>query len=219
MELLIESLKMDWPVLLPILICSILVLGVVINKWSYFKKNKRDIAVYMRELNRELETNDLRAAQDTAIRCGGVVGEVIEEAVRIFNEQKKGFSRAFDISATLATRKLESNLTILGTIGGVAPFLGLFGTVVRILLTLKDMAAAGHAAQAADVMYGIGSALIATAFGLGVAIVAVIFFNLFQSVVKHFENDFNLIKLLFLNYVDSEGQSQTQYTSSPKVNL
>ena len=219
MELLIESIKMDWPVLLPILICSILVLGVVINKWSYFKKNKRDIAVYMRELNRELETNDLRAAQDTAIRCGGVVGEVIEEAVRIFNEQKKGFSRAFDISATLATRKLESNLTILGTIGGVAPFLGLFGTVVRILLTFKDMAAAGHAAQAADVMYGIGSALIATAFGLGVAIVAVIFFNLFQSVVKHFENDFNLIKLLFLNYVDSEGQSQTKYTQSPKVNL
>lgn len=219
MELLIESIKMDWPVLLPILICSILVLGVVINKWSYFKKNKRDIAVYMRELNRELETDDLRAAQDTAIRCGGVVGEVIEEAVRIFNEQKKGFSRAFDISATLATRKLESNLTILGTIGGVAPFLGLFGTVVRILLTFKDMAAAGHAAQAADVMYGIGSALIATAFGLGVAIVAVIFFNLFQSVVKHFENDFNLIKLLFLNYVDSEGQSQSSYTSSPKVNL
>ncbi len=219
MELLIESIKMDWPVLLPILICSILVLGVVINKWSYFKKNRRDIAVYMRELNRELESNDLRAAQDTALRCGGVVGEVIEEAVRIFNEQKKGFSRAFDISATLATRKLESNLTILGTIGGVAPFLGLFGTVVRILLTFKDMAAAGHAAQAADVMYGIGSALIATAFGLGVAIVAVIFFNMFQSVVKHFENDFNLIKLLFLNYVDSEGQTQSNYNSSPKVNL
>ena len=218
MELLIESIKMDWPVLLPILICSILVLGVVINKWSYFKKNKRDIAVYMRELNMELDSNDLRAAQDTALRCGGVIGEVIEEAVRIFQEQKKGFSRAFDISATLATRKLESNLTILGTIGGVAPFLGLFGTVVRILLTFKDMAAAGHAAQAADVMYGIGSALIATAFGLGVAIVAVIFFNLFQSVVKHFENDFNLIKLLFLNYVDSEGQPQPKYSPS-KANL
>ena len=219
MELLIESIKMDWPVLLPIFICSILVLAVVFNRWSYFRKNKRDISIYMRELNRELESNDLRAAQDTALRCGGVVGEVIEEAVRIFNEQKKGFSRAFDISATLATRKLESNLTILGTIGGVAPFLGLFGTVVRILLTFKEMASAGHAAQAADVMYGIGSALIATAFGLGVAIVAVIFFNLFQSVVKHFENDFNLIKLLFLNYVDSEGQSQQKYSSSPKVNL
>lgn len=60
MELLIESIKMDWPVLLPIFICSILVVAVVIQKWSYYSKNKRDIAVYMRELNRELESNDLR---------------------------------------------------------------------------------------------------------------------------------------------------------------
>ena len=216
MELLIESIKMDWPVLLPILICSILVVGVVINRWSFYKKNRRDIAIYMRELNRELQNKDLRAAQDTAMNCGGVIGEVIEEAVRIFTEQKKGFASAFDISATLATRKLESNLTILGTIGGVAPFLGLFGTVVRILLTFNILADAGN--QAATVASGIGSALIATAFGLGVAIVAVIFFNLFQSVVKHFENDFYLIKLLFLNYVDAEGQTQ-KYTPSPKVNL
>ena len=218
MELLIESIKMDWPVLLPILICSILVVGVVIRKWSFYKRNKRDIAVYMRELNRELENNDLRAAQDTALRCGGVIGEVIEEAVRIFNKQKKGFSRAFDISASLATRKLERHLTVLGTIGGVAPFLGLFGTVVRILLTFNILADAGN--QAATVASGIGSALIATAFGLGVAIVAVIFYNAFQSVVKHFENDFNLIKLLFLNYVDAEAETQTKYsTTTSKVNL
>ena len=100
MELLIESIKMDWPVLLPILICSILVVGVVISKWSFYKRNQRDIAVYMRELDRALDNNDLRAAQDTAINCGGVIGEVIEEAVRIFSEQKKGFSRSFDISST-----------------------------------------------------------------------------------------------------------------------
>jgi len=217
MELLLESIKMDWPVLLPILICSILVVGVVINKWSFYQKNQRDIAVYMRELNRELQNNDLRAAQDTAIHCGGVIGEVIEEAVRIFSEQKSGFSRSFDISAALATRKLESHLTILGTIGGVAPFLGLFGTVVRILLTFNILADAGN--QAATVASGIGSALIATAFGLGVAIVAVIFFNSFQSIVKHYEDDFQLIKLLFLSFVDGEGEAPQQKYSSARTNL
>lgn len=217
MELLLESIKMDWAVLLPIFICSILVLGVVISKWSFYQKNQRDITVYMRELNRELSKNDLAAAQNIAIRCGGVIGEVIEEAVRIFSEQKKGFSRSFDISAALASRKLESHLTILGTIGGVAPFLGLFGTVVRILLTFGILADSGN--QAATVATGIGSALIATAFGLGVAIVAVIFFNSFQSIVKHYEDDFQLIKLLFLSFVDSdENETKTNYSSS-KVNL
>ncbi len=215
MELLLDSIKMDWPVLLPIFLCSILVLGVVISKWSFYQKNQRDITIYMRELNRELSNNDLAAAQNIAVRCGGVIGEVIEEAVRIFSEQKKGFSRSFDISAALATRKLESHLTILGTIGGVAPFLGLFGTVVRILLTFNILADSGN--QAATVASGIGSALIATAFGLGVAIVAVVFFNSFQSIVKHYEDDFQLIKLLFLSFVDSE-DSQSKYSSS-KVNL
>lgn len=219
MNLLLESIKMDWPVLLPILLCSILVVGVVISKWSFYSKNQRDITIYMRELNRELSKNDLSAAQNIAIRCGGVIGEVIEEAVRIFSEQKKGFSRSFDISAALASRKLESHLTILGTIGGVAPFLGLFGTVVRILLIFVDMPNLG--ANSGAIASGIGSALIATAFGLGVAIVAVVFYNSFQSIVKHYEDDFQLIKLLFLSFVDSddnEPQPASKYKSS-KINL
>ena len=216
MDLLLHSIQMDWPVLLPIFVCSVLVLGVVIKKWSFYQKNQRDITVYMRELNKYLSKNDLSGAQNTALRCGGVIGDVIEEAVRIFKEQKNGFSRSFDISAALATRRLESHLTILGTIGGVAPFLGLFGTVVRILLTFNILADSGN--QAATVASGIGSALIATAFGLGVAIVAVIFYNSFQSVVKHYEDDFQLIKLLFLSFIDSENEPKSKYSSS-KVNL
>ena len=207
MELLWNSVAMDWPVLLPILICSILVVGVVINRFSYYQKNKRDVVSFIPRLQKELAKNNLDGAQNLAIQCGGVIGGVTEEAVRIFSEQKSGFSRSFDIAASLASRKLESHLTILGTIGGVAPFLGLFGTVVRILFTFQDLAAQGN--QSAAVASGIASALIATAFGLGVAIVAVIFYNSFQSIVKRYEDDFQLIKLLFLSFVDSNDESTT----------
>ena len=212
MELLLHSISLDWPVLLPILICSILVVAVAINRFSYYSRNKRDVVLFIPKLQKELAKNNLTGAQNLAIQCGGVIGEVTEEAVRIFTEQKKGFSRSFDIAANLATRKLESHLTIMGTIGGVAPFLGLFGTVVRILYTFQDLATQGN--QSAAVAMGIGSALIATAFGLGVAIVAVIFYNSFQSVVKRFEDDFQLIKLLFLSFVDSEEEVKTNDVSS-----
>ena len=77
----------------------------------------------------------------------------------------------------------------------------MFGTVVRILYTFQDLAVQGN--QSAAVASGIASALIATALGLGVAIVAVVLYNYFQSVVKRFEDDFQLIKLLFLSFVDS----------------
>ena len=202
MELLLHSIQLDWPVLLPILICSILVVAVAINRWAYYKKNKRVVVEFIPKLQKELLKNNLNGAQNLAVSVGGVVGEVTEEAVRIFAEQKSGFSRSFDIAANLATRKLEHHLTILGTIGGVAPFLGLFGTVVRILYTFQDLAVQGN--QSAAVAMGIGSALIATAFGLGVAIVAVICYNSFQAIVKRYEDDFQLIKLLFLSFVDGE---------------
>ena len=191
---------MDWPVLLPIFVCSILTVAVAINRFSYYNSNKRDVVQFIPKLQRELAKNDLNGAQNISIQLGGVLGEVTEEAVRIFKEQREGFSRSFDIASNLASRKLENHLTILGTIGGVAPFLGLFGTVVRILFTFQDLASAGN--QSAEVAMGIASALIATAFGLGVAIVAVILFNLFQSTVKRYEDDFQLIKLLFLSFVD-----------------
>lgn len=202
MELLWNSIKMDWPVLLPILVCALLVVQVVLQRMSVYNKNKRDIQLLIPRIQKELAVNNLQGVQNIAIQCGGVVGEVVEEAARIFADQKSGFSRSFDISAALAVRKLEKHLTILGTIGGVAPFLGLFGTVVRILYTFQDLAVQGN--QSAAVAMGIGSALIATAFGLIVAIIAVIFFNSFQSVVKHYEDDFQLIKLLFLSFVDSD---------------
>ena len=84
----------------------------------------------------------------------------------------------------------------------------MFGTVVRILYTFQDLASQGN--QSAAVAMGIGSALIATAFGLGVAIVAVVLYNIFQSTVKRYEDDFQLIKLLFLSFTDSEEKAQTK---------
>ena len=212
MELLLHSIQLDWPVLLPIFICSLLTLTVAIDRAMFYNANKRNVIEFIQRLKNELGRNNLMGAQNLAIQCGGIIGEVTEEAVRILSEQKKGFSRSFDIASALATRKLEHRLTILGTIGGVAPFLGLFGTVVRILYTFQDLASQGN--QSAAVAMGIGSALIATAFGLGVAIVAVVCYNSFQSIVKRFEDDFQLIKLLFLSFVDSEEEVKVKSSSS-----
>ncbi|MDD3013863.1 MAG: MotA/TolQ/ExbB proton channel family protein [Candidatus Gastranaerophilales bacterium] len=205
MGLLIHSIQQDWGVLLPILICSILVIGVAINRFSFYKENKRDVVQFIYRLQKELQKDNLDGAQSLSSQLGGIIGEVAEEGIRVLSEQKKDFSRSFDISASLATRKLEKHLPIMGTIGGVAPFLGLFGTVVRILYTFQDLATQGN--QSAAVALGIGSALIATAFGLGVAIIAVIFYNYFQSTVRRYEDDFQLLKLLFLSFADSEEET------------
>ena len=63
MELLLHSIQMDWPVLLPILVCSILVVAVVMNRFSFYKKNKRDVVLFIPKLQKELAKNNLSGAQ------------------------------------------------------------------------------------------------------------------------------------------------------------
>lgn len=215
MDVMTNAIQQDWALLLPIVATSILVVAVIINRLSFYSANKRDVIQFIHRLQRELQKNNLDAAQSLSAQLGGVIGEVAEEGIRVLAVQKKGFEKSFDISTSLAVRKLEKHLIILGTVGGVAPFLGLFATVVRILYTFGDLATQGN--QSASVAMGIGSALIATAFGLGVAIIAVIGYNSFQAVVRRYEDDFQLIKLLFLSFVDKDENAEViEETPQPK---
>ncbi len=78
------------------------------------------------------------------------------------------------------TQKLRKHLWILGTVASSAPFIGLLGTVVGIIKSFESMAIAGTGGFAV-VAAGISEALVATALGLAVAIIAVIFYNYFQT--------------------------------------
>jgi biopolymer transport protein ExbB len=202
MELIQFAIINDWAVLLPIVACSILTVAVAIERKFFYDKNKRDVVQFIHRLQRELQRGSLENSQLLSAQLGGIIGEVSEEGIRVLAEQPESFERSYDITAALAGRKLEKNLPVLGTIATVSPYLGLFGTVIRILLTFGEMSKSGNQAGAPQIMFGIGSALIATAFGLGVAIASVALNNYFQSIVNRYEDDFQLLKLLFLSFAD-----------------
>ncbi len=92
-----------------------------------------------------------------------------------------------DLASGIATeamfeenQKLRKHLWILGTVASSAPFIGLLGTVIGIIRSFESMAVAGTGGFAV-VAAGISEALVATALGLAVAIIAVIFYNYFQT--------------------------------------
>jgi biopolymer transport protein ExbB len=87
-------------------------------------------------------------------------------------------TRALRKSIALSTARLESGLTVLASIGSTAPFVGLFGTVWGIYHALVGISASG-AATIDKVAGPVGEALIMTAFGLFVAIPAVLAYNAF----------------------------------------
>ncbi|HEY7554759.1 MAG TPA: MotA/TolQ/ExbB proton channel family protein [Candidatus Binatia bacterium] len=104
--------------------------------------------------------------------------------LRIFD---KGTSQPLETVNAFATEAmfeetqiLKRNLWILGTVASSAPFIGLLGTVIGIIKSFESMAIAGTGGFAV-VAAGISEALVATALGLAVAIIALIFYNYFQT--------------------------------------
>jgi len=105
---------------------------------------------------------------------GGRTTDVVE-AVR----------RAIERSTVLTEAEMKAKLGGLGTIGSTAPFVGLFGTVLGVITAFQGMAKSGSGGLG-SVSAGIAEALIETAFGLFVAIPAVMAYNYFQTRMERF---------------------------------
>lgn len=109
-------------------------------------------------------------------------------AGRIFlNILNREPNQRLEVMSSIATeaifeesQRLKKHLWILGTVASSAPFIGLLGTVVGIIRAFESMAVAGTGGFAV-VAAGISEALVATALGLGVAIIALVFYNYFQT--------------------------------------
>ncbi|OPY72649.1 MAG: Biopolymer transport protein ExbB [Syntrophorhabdus sp. PtaU1.Bin058] len=113
-----------------------------------------------------------------------IVMSVIAVAVAI---ERKFFYRKVQIAAYADKKTLELQLTkrlhLIATVGSNAPYVGLLGTVLGIMLTFSTIGTQGIA-DTGQIMYGLALALKATAVGLAVAIPAVIMYNLLLRSAK-----------------------------------
>jgi len=112
-----------------------------------------------------------------------------------------GVDRALIRAATNEIAKLERRLTFLATTASVTPFIGLFGTVVGIMIAFQRIGATGST-NLAVVAPGISEALVATAAGLFAAIPALVFYNHFTHRVKELSATMDDFALEFLNIAE-----------------
>jgi biopolymer transport protein TolQ len=122
-------------------------------------------------------------------------------AVRPTLKSLEAVDRALIRAATSEVNKLERRLTFLATTASVTPFIGLFGTVIGIMIAFGRIGATGST-NLAIVAPGISEALIATASGLFAAIPATFFYNHFTHQVKEFSATMDDFALEFLNIVE-----------------
>lgn len=121
------------------------------------------------------------------VTAGGIQ-EFLEgkEANISLEEQINGAQRGCERAATIFTQELKKGMSVMATIATSAPFIGLFGTIFGIINAFRGMALTGSGGIGA-VAAGISEALITTAFGIGVAIIALWFYNLLNASIEVYE--------------------------------
>jgi len=166
----------------PLILMSIVSVAVVFERlWSL-----RSIASVTLRITESLLEPIKRGQRDLAIaickqNSHSPAGRIFLNILDRESSQRLEVTNNFAAEAMFEeTQKLRKHLWILGTVASSAPFIGLLDTVVGIIKSFESMAIAGTGGFAV-VAAGISEALVATALGLAVAIIAVIFYNYFQT--------------------------------------
>jgi biopolymer transport protein ExbB len=160
----------------PLLLCSILCLAIGIERILVLSRAARSDATLLELLRTLLSGNQLPEAAQRCAQGDSPLAQVMGAALAPTEGNAERRQKAVERAVVRATGRLERNLPIIATIGSVSPFIGLFGTVLGIMRAFHDIGAAGSAGTAV-VATGIAEALITTATGLIVAVVAVIAYN------------------------------------------
>jgi len=166
----------------PLLLCSVIALAIGGERlWALRRLDARMLAVG-KQIGFFLRRGDVDGARDMVERDAKdlPLGRIYLELLpRVADTPVEDLLSIADGHRVEQTQALRRNIWLIGTIGSAAPFIGLFGTVVGIMRAFHHMAQTGTGGFAV-VASGISEALVATALGLGVAIIAVALYNYFQ---------------------------------------
>jgi biopolymer transport protein ExbB/TolQ len=184
---LLHYLRLGGVTMALLLLASVVALGVAIERlitlWGVSERSR----TLGETVTKHLLRGDVAAARTAAERSNAVVADIFLAGFDRLERVKTnggGLVSAVERERAQVGLRLRRNLWVLATIGSLAPFVGLFGTVAGIMRSFKDLGLdveAGGTGGTATVMAGISEALIATAVGILVAVLAMVFYNYFQA--------------------------------------
>lgn len=158
-------------VMYPLLLCSIYVVTIVLERWRYYQRNNRKTPGFFENLREKINIADWAGAVKICEQSPGVVARVLAAGLRLRGDIT-GMKEAFESVTAWESAQLRNRLGHLDTIVTLAPLLGLLGTVLGMIGSFSVFNV--NNSNPAAITGGVGEALVATASGLCVAVLALV---------------------------------------------
>lgn len=203
---MLDLLKPGGMVMIPLLLCSVLALAIIIERFWTLRVSKLAPKSLTNELwgwikRKELNSKRLRELKDAA-----PIGRILAAGLVNAKHGREIMKESIQEEASHVVHEMERFLTALGTVAVIAPLLGLLGTVVGMIKVFAQLQLEG-AGNAAALAGGISEALITTAAGLTVAIPALIFHRYFLRRVDEIVVDMEQDALRLVEIVHGEREA------------
>ncbi len=202
-----------------ILLCSVIALAVVIDRFITLRKAKINVPAFLVRLRGFIKNQDMNGALSFCMQEKSPMANMVRKGLKKFNLGHQRVKEAIENAGRQEVSNLEKGLSILATVAGVAPLLGFLGTVtgmIQAFMTIEDLAGA---ANPSDLAGGIWEALTTTAFGLIVGIPALAFYNYFVNRVKRFVGDMETVANDVVDTVQDTNNIQTGIDDEVEIDL
>jgi biopolymer transport protein ExbB len=156
---------------------------VAVERFYLFASTRIDVTSTARKLLQQLDRGDVEQARAIVKRAKAMEERVLCDALSLYHGGADAVEEIAGASLLRERQRYERALSILGTVGSNAPFVGLLGTVIGVILAFSELGRNPKGGLEV-VGPGISEALVATAVGLLVAIPAVVMFNFFKNMLK-----------------------------------
>ena len=176
------ELGAEWVMWL-LLALGLLVIVLFFERFRLFQRTKVNAPGLGRGLVEALDADDMTSARQVFARGLAMEERVIADALSAYERGPSVVQQVINSSLARERQRFDRFLLFFGTVGNNAPFIGLLGTVIGIIVSFKELGANPKGGLEV-VGPGIAEALVATAVGLLVAIPSVILFNTFKAQVK-----------------------------------
>lgn len=170
---MLEYFNLGGPFMWPLLLFSIIVLGVLIERTYVYSKLQFKVSRIGQSILTAVKAGDIAGAKAVCQEHKkNVAADIFEKALPLIQKSAYDFEKSVESSSIVKVAQLEKNLNIFSTMGNLAPLTGFLGTVSGMISAFKTIALADNV-TAKLVAGGIYEALITTEVGLVIAILAV----------------------------------------------
>ncbi|WP_372873500.1 MotA/TolQ/ExbB proton channel family protein [Pseudomonas sp.] len=174
-----ELVKAGGWIMLPIMLCSIVALGIIAERLWTLRPSRITPPHLLGQVWRWIKDKKLNNQKLKELRNNSPLGQILAAGLANSKHGREIMKECIEEAAARVIHDLERYLNALGTIAGIAPLLGLLGTVLGMIEIFSSFMGSGMA-NAALLAAGISKALITTAAGLMVAIPALFFHRYLQ---------------------------------------